>query len=197
MTVSEVRELHRVALPEPDISQILRYANVKTPDSAVLSLAYDCIRELETVLRADVCCSEYGIEYSGGEFELGFAKIRSHHLERALEGCNRVILFAATLGVGADRLISRYSGISPSRAMMLDCVCTERIEALCGCFEREVTEGLYSRPRYSPGYGDVPLSLQKEIFAALSPERRIGVTLNDTLIMSPAKSVTALIGIRR
>ena len=54
--------------------------------------------------------------------------------------------------------------------------------------------GLAVRPRFSPGYGDLPLALQREVFAALDCPRRIGLTLSDSLLMSPTKSVTALIG---
>lgn len=52
-----------------------------------------------------------------------------------------------------------------------------------------------TRPRFSPGYGDLPLALQRDIFHALDCARKIGLTLNDSLMMSPAKSVTAIIGI--
>ena len=42
--------------------------------------------------------------------------------------------------------------------------------------------------------GNVELSVQKEFFRLL-PCTRIGLTLMDTLIMSPEKSVTAFIGV--
>ena len=56
-------------------------------------------------------------------------------------------------------------------------------------------EGLYTRPRFSPGYGDLPLDLQREISAILNMSKEIGVSLTDTMLMTPSKSVTALIGI--
>ncbi|MBQ5601557.1 MAG: Vitamin B12 dependent methionine synthase activation subunit, partial [Clostridia bacterium] len=71
------------------------------------------------------------------------------------------------------------------------------IEALCDAFcadiKKEYNTGL--EPRFSPGYGDLPLSAQKNIFAVLDPERRIGLTLNSSLLMSPSKSVTAFVGL--
>ena len=51
------------------------------------------------------------------------------------------------------------------------------------------------RPRFSPGYGDLPIEIQKDIFRALDCPRRIGLTLNENLLMSPTKSVSAIIGI--
>jgi cobalamin-dependent methionine synthase I len=42
----------------------------------------------------------------------------------------------------------------------------------------------------------VPLALQREIFAALKCERHLGLTLRENCLMSPARSVTALVGLR-
>jgi len=51
--------------------------------------------------------------------------------------------------------------------------------------------------RFSPGYRDLPLTLQREIFTLLEPSRRIGLSLNASLLMSPSKSVTAIVGITK
>ena len=107
------------------------------------------------------------------------------------------ILFAATVGVEIDRLIGKYGRLSPTKALLFQAIGAERIEALCDAFcadiKKEYNTGL--EPRFSPGYGDLPLSAQKNIFAVLDPERRIGLTLNSSLLMSPSKSVTAFVGL--
>lgn len=61
--------------------------------------------------------------------------------------------------------------------------------------EKEAATGLFLKPRYSPGYGDFALESQKEIFARLECAKRIGLTLTDTMLMVPFKSVTAVIGV--
>lgn len=64
--------------------------------------------------------------------------------------------------------------------------------------EKEYLEkGLYLRPRFSPGYGDFPLSAQKEILDGLEAGKRIGITLTEGYLMMPSKSVTAVIGVSR
>ena len=181
-------------LPAPDMSEILRYAGVREADEKTARLALDCIREAEGAVRAAVCYLELPVSIDGEKCDLGFAECRSHALSRNLEGSGSVIVFAATLGIGADRLIARYSRISPSRAVLLDAYFTERIEALCDTFEREAAYGREIRPRFSAGYGDLPLELQKDIFRVLSPDKHIGLTLNESMLMSPSKSVTAMIG---
>ena len=113
-----------------------------------------------------------------------------------------VIFFAATLGIELDRLISKYSVLSPATALLLEALGNERIEALCDCFCEDMRVsreafGEILRPRFSAGYGDLPLEYQRKIFTLLDPPSRIGLTLNDSYLMSPSKSVTALIGVEK
>ena len=89
---------------------------------------------------------------------------------------------------------------APASALLCQAIGAERIEALCDAFtdwlEAEVSpRGLFLRPRFSPGYGDLPLTLQREILRALDSPRTLGITLNRSLLMSPSKSVTAIIGL--
>ena len=124
----------------------------------------------------------------------------SQGLCRNLQGCDKVILFAATVGLAPDRLIARYGRLSPTKALCMQAIGADRIESLCDAFCDELAadyaaEGYQLRPRFSPGYGDFPLDAQKAFFQALDCHRKIGLSLNDSLLMSPSKSVTALIGL--
>ena len=74
-----------------------------------------------------------------------------------------------------------------------DVLCDELCATVCD----GLGEGVSLLPRFSPGYGDLSLDFQREIFRLLSPERNIGVTLGERLLMSPTKSVSAIIGIKR
>ena len=85
---------------------------------------------------------------------------------------------------------------------MFQALGAERIEALADAFALDIRNekqknGLLTKPRVSPGYGDISLELQRDIFRILGCEKRIGLTLNGTLTMSPTKSVSAFIGIYR
>ena len=105
---------------------------------------------------------------------------------------------AATIGIGLDRLAARYAKTSPAKALILQGLGAERIEALADLFCRGLEkEGLNVTSRFSAGYGDLSLELQREIFRVLDCQRSIGLTLNDSLIMSPTKSITAIIGIKK
>ena len=147
-----------------------------------------------------VCWEVYPIrvEEGGVRFPFGFAPSRA--LADSLSGCSQALVFAATVGLGMDRLIARYERVSPSHALLLHGIGAERIESLCDAFCRArdaelAGEGLSLRPRFSPGYGDLPLAFQREVFGALDCRKHIGLTLEPSLIMSPSKSVTAIAGI--
>lgn len=177
--------------------EILRYAGVRGTVEDLSPLLEECIEEAEAVLTYAVCYSEFSITRSEQTLDLGFLVTRSRDLRKNLARCSSGIVFAATVGLGIDRLIARYSAISPTKALMFQAIGAERIESLCDVYCRDLSEKqgeFHFHPRFSPGYGDLPLEHQKEIFALLDCPRIIGLSLNQSLLLSPTKSVTALIG---
>lgn len=176
--------------------EILRYAGCRFSDSASESLMHSCIDEARSAVSYRLCYVRVPVTVDGGVCDFGSFSVYSKDLSKNLSGCGEVFIFAATVGFGIDRLISKYSRLSPARALMLQALGAERIEALCDAFCGELNfEGNSLRPRFSPGYGDLPLSVQSDIFALVDASRKIGLCLNDSLLMSPTKSVTAFAGI--
>lgn len=184
--------------PEWNISEILRYARASADDESTAELIKSCIAEAEPALEYKACYSILPLEKADGVITSGRFRSESAALRKALEGCDKALLFAVTLGATFDRLIMRYSRISPSKALMMQAIGAERTEALCDALMDAVSRenGFMLKTRVSPGYGDIPLELQRDIFALLDCPRKIGLTLNESLIMSPSKSVTAIAGIR-
>ncbi|MBR5296236.1 MAG: Vitamin B12 dependent methionine synthase activation subunit, partial [Clostridia bacterium] len=99
------------------------------------------------------------------------------------------------IGIGLDRLIAKYSRISPSKAILFQGIGSERVEALCDTFCNTFKEKSKTFPRFSPGYGDLSLEVQKDVFSLLNCSKNTGIFLNDNLLMTPTKSVTAFMGI--
>lgn len=189
-----------IPLPPVDRGEALRYAGCRRPGPADLELLESCLVELGDRLRGRVCWETYPVIPLGGGVDLGFARTGSRDLTRRLAGCGTCVLFAATVGLEMDRLIARYGGVSPARSLFFQAIGAERIEALCDTFCRQMADDLARQGRgvtvrFSPGYGDVPLGLQSDIFRVLDCPRKIGLTLNESLLMSPSKSVTAVFGV--
>ena len=185
--------------PPIDRREALRYAGVRGDVPEVASLLEECIREAEPHLSYKLCYAYYPLTRVNFSLDLGFARVESQALAEHLDGCSHVIAVAATLGLAYDRLLARAAKISPTRALLLDGLGAERIEALCDLFceeegRRQEAVGAGLTRRFSAGYGDLPLGLQASIFSALDCGRSIGLTLNESMLMSPTKSVTAIIG---
>ena len=182
--------------PPFDKCEILRYSGTREVTAEIEALMEECLKEADGIFIYKVCYGIFPLSKNGDEVDLSFTKISSKSLSRWLENSHSYILFGATIGIELDRLISKYSRISPSKALMFQAIGTERIESLCDEFCRDMKEEFENlAPRFSPGYGDFPLEIQKEIFTVLDPYRKIGLTLNESLVMSPSKSVTAIVGI--
>ncbi len=195
--------VERLLLPAPPIDrgEILRYMNCAVPTPEVEALMQDALTELLPLLEYKVCFCRLPLERAGTILKFGPLSTDSKALAKALEGCAELMLFAATVGLAPDRLVAKYGHISPAKALCVQAIGAERIESLCNAFTRHTGEtfahkGHALRPRFSPGYGDLPLSLQRGIFAVLDCQRQIGLALNESLLMSPTKSVTALAGIQ-
>ena len=182
--------------PPVDKREIKRYLGIGEADEKTEELIDSCL-DMMRGLSYRVAFSEYGIKRDGDLLDLGFARVKSRGLAKNLDGCESILLFAATVGREIDRLIARYERTEPSRAVCLQAIGSERVEALCDLFcdglkaEREI------KPRFSPGYGDLDLSLQKDISDALALEKTLGITLSEGLLMTPSKSVTAIVGIKK
>ena len=177
--------------------EILRYAGVRGDAFSIEPMLSEYLREAQKVLTYSVCYTEFSIEEKENLLDLGFVTTESRDLQKNLSGCSSGIVFAATVGVALDRLIARSAATSPTKALLLQAIGAERIESLCDLFCRDLAgkqENYLLRPRFSPGYGDLPLEIQKNIFALLDCPKRIGLSLNQSLMLSPSKSVTALIG---
>ena len=177
--------------------EILRYVGCKTVDSNIMELLNSCIKEAENSFTYKVCYTILDLNVVGDVCDFGLFKIESSSLSANLGDCKKAVLCGATVGVEIDRLISKYSRISPSKAIMFQAMGTERIEALCDafCADFEKENGIFLKPRFSPGYSDLSLLTQKEIFRILDCPKNIGVSLNDSMLMSPSKSVTFFCGV--
>lgn len=177
--------------------ELLRYAGASNDNGTVSMLADSVLKELGESLSFKVCYSVLPVEIMQNCCDFGVLNVNSESLAKNISGCSHALLFCGTIGVEIDRFISKYSRISPSRALLFQAAGTERIESLCDAFikDYEQENGVFLTRRFSPGYADLSLEVQKEIFAILDCPRKIGVSLNESLFMSPTKSVTAIAGI--
>ncbi len=185
-------------LPLPPVSEkeALRYARTNESDKNSVMLLTECIREAG-LLKGKVSYCTLPVKIQGEKVDLGAFSLSSQCLSDFLKGSEKTVLFAATIGLDFDRLITKYNLLSPSKALMFQALGAERVEALCDHFCDQIKKeySLEEAPRFSPGYGDLSLSIQKDIISLLGANKNLGVFVNDSFLLSPSKTVTAFIKI--
>lgn len=190
-----------ITLTQLNLDEALRYMGCppEKADSALREQVAGCAREVLSAARPrwswrDVeifSSEEEGIRLEGGLLLPG-RDLRAH-----LTGCDRAAVFCATLGSEVDRLIRRWERLDMARALALDCCASAAVEELCDQIEAEIQRQFPDRffPwRFSPGYGDLPLTAQDELLALLDAPRRVGLCANASHLLTPRKSVTAILG---
>lgn len=131
---------------------------------------------------------------------IGTLEVESKNLSKNLKGCEQAVIFGATLGIGVDRLIQRTSITNMAKAVVLQACAAAYLEEYCDACQDEIgrelqKEGKYLRPRFSPGYGDFPLFHQRQLLRMIDSAKTIGLTMTDSYLMTPTKSVSAVIGV--
>ena len=186
-----------------DINEILRYMGCPPEQAApqTRTLAEQAAVQMEQTARPRSVFREFGLSITGDGvlLESGLL-LPGRDLAQHLAGCDRAVMLAVTLSAQADALIRRAESRDMALALALDCAAAALVEEVCDRLEGEIFAkypGCHFPFRFSPGYGDLPLSVQSGLLALLDAPRKIGLCANENHILTPRKSVTALIGVSR
>lgn len=187
----------------PDKSEILRYLGYRgqEPDSKTEELLDLCTEAMTKSVKPRFCYGIFSLEHKDTLFlpECNL-HLPGDDIKKHLKSCSQCVLLGATLGIEGDNLIRISQATSMTKAVILDAVATQLIEQLCDKVQEEIQglaekSNLHITSRFSPGYGDFPISLQKQFSEILDTSRKIGLTITDHSVMIPRKSVTAIIGL--
>ena len=184
------KDFNCLCVPQKDIFLYSGCRNCEDPK--LHALCNECLKELSQTLNLRAVYTEVEVQFDANVADFGFYKAESKSLKTFLAGCNKAYIFAATIGLGADRLINRYSTLSPSKAVITDGCATAAIECWCDY----LCANVFSAPpqeRFSPGYGDLPLDMQPHILSFLGANLNIGLSMTDSMLLTPTKSVTAIV----
>ena len=171
-------------------------------DERTLGMIQDSFEELDQIADARFVYRIFEIiEQNENELTIGTLKIHSKNLCKNLKDCEQVIVFGATLGTSVDTLMKRYSVLNMTKAVVLQACAAAFLEEYCDKIQEQIAseleKGVYLRPRFSPGYGDFSILHQKELLQMLDAPKQIGLTMTEGYMLTPAKSVTAVMGISK
>ena len=184
-----------------DIGEVLRYLGVKDdPDGAMARAVEAEADELLRAVRPRYVYRLFPVERgrSGVVLRGSGVTLPGDMAASLLAQCGRAALLACTLGAGFEAMLRAAQARDMARAVILDACGSALVEAGCDMAEREIAArcpGQYLTDRFSPGYGDLPLSIQGSLCVALDAQKRLGIHVTESSLMNPSKSVTAVIGL--
>lgn len=185
----------------PDVTEeALRYMGAADAPEPLRRQTAAELEALRSQLRPRYTCRVWDLDFPPGGIRLAGTNLtlRGETAARMLESCGQAALLACTLGTRFDQLLSAAQARDMARAVILDACGSALVEQGCDEAEEELSArlpGRYLTDRFSPGYGDLPLDLQRQLCAALDTPRRLGLYVTESLLLNPVKSVTAVIGI--
>ena len=187
-------------------SEVLRYLghNGQEIDNDLNSKITQCIKETKNEIDTKYVYQIYDIKkdlnLNTVQFENTNLILKSKDISELLRNCDKCVLMCATLGFNIEKNIRRYSYNNLTKGIIIDACATTSIEEVCDLVQDSILDKVAKEEksltmRYSPGYGDLDISANRDILNVLDAHRKIGVTVTNTGIMIPRKSVVALIGI--
>ena len=179
------------------VRDVMRYLRVRESDATMRRLLEECSNCVYEKAVPKAVYARVSVEVKNNTVDFGFMNVKSESLSSHLQNCDEAYIMAATLGVGIDRLFERYNRILQTKAAVCDATASALIESFCDYVNGFIVDGKNAVMRFSPGYGDFDLKHQTEILSFLDANKKIGITLTDSLMMVPTKSITAIIGIKR
>ncbi len=180
----------------------LAYGN-HAPDDNILVLMNECEPLILDAVKPKYTYRTFDIESIKDEL----VKLKSCRLTLTgkdivshLHGCEKAVLLCVTVGADVDKLVRNVQITDMAKAVIIDTMGSVAVEQVCDEIEK-ILHNEYSEYnmtwRFSAGYGDLPLEIQKDFIDVLDTQKKVGVTLLDSLLMTPSKSVTAIIGLSK
>lgn len=185
---------------KPDLNEALRYLGAGQADEALRARVSACAERLTRQVQPRYTWRVCSLQKTAGGFLLPEADLllTGSSAQTMLIQCDAAVLLACTLGAQFEALLRAEQTRDMAGAVILDACGSALVEASCDQAEQELAQRLPDRfltDRFSPGYGDLPLSLQPKLCSALDTGRRLGLYVTEHFLLNPSKSVTAVIGL--
>lgn len=198
-------------LIEINQGEVLRYLQYKNQDidNSLSEKIKKCINQTKEIINPRFIFRKYKIKklkFSNEKNEVYFEganlTLKSNDIYNLLLDCDECILMSATLGLEIEREIRKLTYTDLTKGIIIDACATTAIEEVCDIVQDNIAKNLlkedkYITYRYSPGYGDLPIEKNLDINNLLNSQKEIGLTVTNSGIMIPRKSVVALIGVSR
>lgn len=214
---------NQIVLEQLNISEAVRYLGYGSnlPDGRVMQLINECSKEIMKTARPQMVYKVFDIEAPSAAQPAetvsgGFASdnaaykyvalngtnlvLTGNSITEHLSGCEKAVLFAATVSAEIDRLIRVTQLEDMAKAVIMDSLASVAVEQVCDKTELIIKAQFpeyYQTFRFGVGYGDLPITLQKDFVNVLNAPKTIGLNAGASCMLTPTKSVTAVIGLSK
>lgn len=190
----------QINIDSSDVMFAMGYTAAQPPTSNTLELLNDALNILYRTAHPRWVYAVFPLVKTNTTPTLGTEQLPGYNIKQHLNNCQQCALLAVTLGNETDAAIRTAQTNNMATATLLDSAASILVEQYAGKAQEIIqteaeSQGKFITPRYSPGYGDFPLSFQIPLLNMLDAGRKIGLTSAKSGILSPNKSITALIGV--
>lgn len=194
-------KLKPVTIPKDEVLRYLGYKKQEIEES-LDKLINETIEESKELLLPKFVYGSYKnkLQENGVLLEGTNLVFKGKDIKEHLKYSNEVAVMAVTIGSKIETRIKFYEKSNLTKALILDSCATTAVEEVCDQIEEYIKmeankKNLSITFRYSPGYGDLPLTIQGEVISVLKADKTIGLTASAHHLLFPRKSVTAIIGL--
>lgn len=185
------------SVPHIPYEEILHYLGCKEVDKQTSLQIHAALQKAAQLAKPKIVY--HVAKINGYENDLGIP-LHGNDIKELLATCDQAVFMAATLGMAMDVETKRRSLQDMGDMIVFDAVCNAMIEAVANEFQEDLRmtfakQRRYLTDRFSCGYGDLSISIQKQFCEALDTKRKIGLYVNESSLLIPLKSITAIIGI--
>ena len=181
------------------IHDALRYLGAKEEDAGATALLERILHDCRSVFlpRHVTACFHVKDTAPAITFADCSATLSGESISRHFKGATEAIFSAFTLGIAFDKKVRELSLSRPSESVALNALgsayAERKADELLGEIRMEKEqEGFKTTFRFCPGYGDLPLSVNAEIATALDANKKIGLTVLESGLLLPAKSIVGV-----
>ena len=191
-------------IPKPEVKRQLGYQEHTKSNPQIEGLITEAITKAQEIIKPQ---GNYlrleSITIKQDKIKLGTNKLTfsSQDIADLLANQEQVVILAVTIGPHLEERINQlFADDQLTKATILDAVGSIAVEEAANQLQEQIAVeaeeiGLPSLTmRYSPGYGDLNLDIQPQLLELVQGQE-LGIEVNDSFLLIPQKSITALIGL--
>lgn len=163
-------------------------------DTKIEAIIDQCIEEIQSICQPKFVYKQFTLTHDPLEIKELQLSLSYPELIDLFDSCHSCIIIGCTLGQEIDRYLKYLSKIDMTKMTIFDAVASSYIEEASDQYQETLSLGEHTF-RFCPGYGSVPIELNKTLARILDMSKHIGLTIQDSNILLPQKSMIGMIGI--